>query len=180
LPPPVETASPHIPSSTGFSTPSVAPITFNYALAHQKILAASYQSPEPKPLPYDDDLSNTEVHVLPPPYFDRGSDDSKHSASRGVSFDGPSAIFLQAIDLNISNAQTTGDAPPKIQAVQDFDLSFVGLRTGFCTIGGIRILLVDDYLTAEGIQEEENKKVRIKRPHILKEYDVVGEVWVSS
>jgi len=72
-----------------------------------------------------------------------------------------------------------GEAPPKIQAVQDFDLSFVGLRMGFCTIGGIRILLVDDYLTG-GIQEEEDKKVQIKRTHILKEYDVVGEVWVSS
>lgn len=83
------------------------------------------------------------------------------------------------VDLLISNAQAKGEAPSKIQAVQDFDLSFVGLRTGFSTIGGIRILLVDDHLT-QGVQEDDDKNIRTKRAHILREYGVVGEVWVSS
>lgn len=83
------------------------------------------------------------------------------------------------LDLLISNAQTKGDAPSKIQAVQDFDLSFVGLRKGFSTIGGMRILLVDDHLT-QGVQEEDDKNVPTKRAHILREYAVVGEVWVAS
>lgn len=176
--PPVEALSPRIPSSSGFSTPSSAPTTFNYALAHQKILAASSQLPMPEPSPYDDS-SNIEVNVLPPPYFERGSDDPKHSASSGVSFLGPSAIFLPMVDLLISDAQAKGEAPSKIQAVQDFDLSFVGLRTGFSTIGGIRILLVDDHLT-QGVQEDDDKNVRTTRAHILREYAIVGEVWVSS
>ena len=177
LAPPVEALSPRIPSSSGFSTPSSVPTTFNYALAHQKILAASSQLPMPGPSPYDEDSSNIEVNVLPSPYFE-GSDDPKHSAS-GVSFLGPSATFLPMVDLLISNAQAKGEAPSKIQAVQDFDLSFVGLRTGFSTIGGIRILLVDDHLT-QGVQEDDDKNIRTKRAHILREYGVVGEVWVSS
>jgi len=172
--PPVEALSPRIPSSSGFSTPSSAPTTFNYALAHQKILAASFQLPTPEPLPYDDDLPNTEVNVvLPPPYFEGGSDEPKHSASSGVFFVGPSAIFLPTVDLLISNTQTKGEVPSKFQAVQDFDLSFVGLRKGFSTIGGIRILLVNDYLT-------QGEDIRTKRAHILREYPIVGEVWVSS
>lgn len=176
LSPPVEALSPRIPSSSGFSTPSSAPTTFNYALAHQKILAASSQLPAPEPLPYDDDLPNTEVNVLPPPYFEGGSDEYKHS---GVSFVGPSATFLPIVDLLVSNAQTKGEAPSKIQAVQDFDLSFVALRKGFSTLGGIRVLLVDDSLT-QGVQEENDKNVRAKRAQVLREYGVVGEVWVSS
>ena len=176
---PVEALSPRIPSSSGFSTPSSAPTTFNYALAHQKILAASSQLPAPEPSPPDDDMSSVEVNVLPPPYFEGGSDDPKHSASSGVSFLGPSTTFLPMLDLLISNAQTKGDAPSKIQAVQDFNLSFVGLRKGFSTIGGMRILLVDDHLT-QGEQEEDDKNIPTKRAHILREYAVVGEVWVSS
>lgn len=181
-PPPVisspvapEAFSPRIPSS-GFSTPSSSTTTFNYALAHQKILAVSSQPPAQDPIPLEIDISDGDANVLPPPYFE---DELKYYTPTGVSFIGSSAVFLPVIELNFSNAQSKGEGLPKVQVVHEFELSFVALRTGFSTIGGIRILLVEDHLLQSVEEEEEDRKVKPKRAITLKEYDVIGEVWVS-
>lgn len=186
VPPPVvvspeipEAFSPRLPSS-GFSTPSSATTTFNYALAHQKILAVSSQPPPPLQQLLDDvDLSDGNVGVLPRPFFE-GVEELKSSTINNVSSVGPSSVFLPEIELKFSNAENKDDGSPRVQATQEFDLAFVALRKGFSTIGGIRILLIDDQLI-EGIEEAvDGTKSKSRRVAILKEYDIIGEVWVSA
>ncbi|KAF8906051.1 hypothetical protein CPB84DRAFT_1745251 [Gymnopilus junonius] len=177
---PVEVASPRLPSS-GFSTPSSATATFNYALAHQKILAASNRPPVTEALASDSDISNVDPNLLPPPYFDGVSNEEKKALMAGVSFLGASAIFLPQTEIVFPSAESTGETPSlRGQAVQEFDLSFIALRKGFSAIGGIRILLVDDQLVDSLNDEAETKAKSERRAHILKEYDVVGEIWVSA
>ena len=180
-PPPVEVASPRVPSS-GFSTPSSATATFNYALAHQKLLAASTRPPAAERLP---PLENTAVEVdsnlLPPPYFDATLSEQQKLLMAGVSFLGTSVVLLPEIEISFPDSDSAAETPlPKGQAVQDLNLSFIALRKGFSIVGGLRILLLDDELV-EGAHEEREIKVKAeKRPRTLKEYDIVGEIWASG
>ncbi|PPQ78145.1 hypothetical protein CVT25_015478 [Psilocybe cyanescens] len=175
----VEPFSPKMPS-VGFSTPSSATTTFNYALAHQKILAVSSKPSLSEPSAIQEiGVSNNDLNVLPPPYFEGGPDELKVSALSGVSFVGGSAIFLPSVEINLSHAENKADGPAKAQVVQEFELSFVALRQGFSNIGGIRVLLVEDHIVDddEGVDDNSNKT---KRAQTLKEYDVIGEVWASA
>ncbi|KAH9483834.1 putative trafficking protein particle complex subunit 13-like protein [Psilocybe cubensis] len=176
---PVEPFSPKVPS-TGFSTPVSASTTFNYALAHQKILVASSKPPPQQPTALQEvDLSHNDANLLPPPYFEGGLDELKVSALSGVSFVGPSAIFLPSVEIDLSHAQIQGDDLAKGHVVQNFELPFVGLRKGFSNIGGIRILLVEDQIVDD--EDDVGKSnSKLKRAQTLKEYDVIGEVWVSA
>ncbi|KAF5330520.1 hypothetical protein D9619_005683 [Psilocybe cf. subviscida] len=188
LPPPLPAAavqeafSPRLPSSSGFSTPSSSTTTFNYALAHQKILAASSRPPQSEPALQEVDLSNADNNVLPPPYFEPGASDPKPAGSGGIAFVGPSAVFFPPIELDFADQDSQikiGDSV-KVQAVQEFDLNFVALRKGFATIGGLRILLIDDQLVGNTESIAEGPKDGRKRASILKEYAVIGETWISA
>ncbi len=172
-----EAFSPRMPSS-GFSTPSSSTTTFNYALAHQKILAVSAQPPL-RDVINELDMSDDNTSILPRPYFE-GADELKSSAVGSVSFVGPSTTVLPTIELNFANAQSKGEGPPKVQAIQEFELPFIGLRKGFSTIGGLRILLIEDHLLESVEEEEDDRKTKPRRATTLKEYDIIGEVWVSA
>ncbi|KAJ3501756.1 hypothetical protein NLJ89_g9199 [Agrocybe chaxingu] len=163
-----EAFSPRVPTS-GFSTPSSATATFNYALAHQKILAATVHPPALEPLASEPE----NVEALPPPYFEGRGDEHKILTS-GVSFVGPSVIFLSPVELDFSTAND--DKPAHVEVVQEFDLSFIGFRTGYSTIGGLRILLVDDHLV-DNLDTVGGTKMKAR---VLKEHDVIGEVWIKS
>ncbi|CAA7267990.1 unnamed protein product [Cyclocybe aegerita] len=167
-PRPAEAFSPRVPTS-GFSTPSSATATFNYALAHQKILAATVRPPASEPLTSEPE----NAEALPPPYFEGRGDEHKILTS-GVSFVGPSVIFLSPVELDFSTANE--DKRAHMEAVQEFDLSFIGLRTGYSTIGGLRILLVDDRLV-DNLNEIGGTKMKAR---VLKQHDVIGEVWIKS
>jgi len=85
-----------------------------------------------------------------------------------------SLLFLSPVELGLSSHQ--GERLSKVQLVQEFEMTFVALQKGFSTVGSLRILLVDDDL-----DEGENKKMKSPtRARVLKEYDVVGELWVSA
>lgn len=172
-----EAFSPRMPSS-GFSTPSSSTTTFNYALAHQKILAVSSQPPL-RDVINELDLSEDNTSILPRPYFE-GADELKSSTAGSVSFVGPSTTVLPAIELNFANAQNKGEGTPKVQVVQEFELPFIALRKGFSMIGGIRILLIEDHLLESVEEEEDDRKTKLRRATILKEYGIIGEVWVSA
>ncbi|KDR81384.1 hypothetical protein GALMADRAFT_134829 [Galerina marginata CBS 339.88] len=173
--PPVEAFTPKMPSSSGFSTPSSATATFNYALAHQKILAVTNRPTTAEVTMPESDMAKTDISLLPPPYFE---DELKTSSSNGVSFVGASAVFLPPVEIHLSTAQGKVDGSTKAQVVQEFELPFIALRQGFSTIGGIRILLADGQLPEAAHEGDARNKP--KRAHTLKEYDVVGEVWVST
>ena len=62
---------------------------------------------------------------------------------------------------------------------QEFSLEFLPVRAGFATVGGLRVLLVEDRL----VDTEGGEEQRARRPleaRTLKEWDVVAEVWVKS
>jgi len=174
-----DTFSPRI-NSPGFSTPSPLSTTFNYALAHQKLLgeAAKANNHEESPL------------LLPPPFF-QGHDELKSTKSAvGVVFSGPSTVFLPTVELvpepgeSGTTEQTEEErGMEKVQAIQDFELTYMPLVKGFTTVGGLRVLLVDDKYVGDGDFSEDDvhdEKLRRREVKILKEWDVIGEIWVSS
>ncbi|KAF8184975.1 hypothetical protein K438DRAFT_1064877 [Mycena galopus ATCC 62051] len=166
--PPPEPYSPRLTSLTspGFSTPSPMAATFNYALAHQKLLAVS---------PTRHGLGDGTGPTLPPPFFE-GVDELKFARAKpGVVFCGASAAFLPPIEL--ARRAPADDAEKvdseEVQAVQDFELHYMPVTKGFNTVGGLRVILLEDkYL-------EEDDKLRAE-PKILKEWDVVAEIWVPT
>jgi hypothetical protein len=177
--PPIEALSPRV-SSSGFSTPSSAnPSSFNYALAHQKILDAAVQrSSSPEGTIHGVNLSDTpepNVPVLPPPFFD-GPSDSDHRAQLdpSVMFLGSSALLLPPVQIS------TGDfGIPSNPVIQDFELTFVAMTPGFHRIGGLRVLLVQDKGTSD-FQEFEVEQATQSKVQTLKEYDIIAETWVST
>lgn len=109
---------------------------------------------------------------LPPPHFET-VDQARDSKLKGCDFLGPSTIVLDPIQLIPSGP---GDVQPiTTEGSQQFELTFLPLQTGYVCVGGLRILLVDHELTEErGVQHV------VTEPKMLKEYDVIGEIWVRS
>ena len=169
----IESAAPSI-LSPGIPTPSSASATFNYTLAHQKFLAASSQPFTTEAESQDTDNLGHSQSVFPPPYI-REEANGKVSLSSRVVPVGPSLLFLPSVELGLSSHQGEG-LSSKAQLVQEFEMTFVALQRGLSTVGGVRILLVDDDL-----DEGENKRMKTQaQARVLKEYDVVGELWVSA
>ncbi|KAF4615305.1 hypothetical protein D9613_002848 [Agrocybe pediades] len=172
---PLETFSPKLPSS-GFSTPSSSTVTFNYALAHQKILAASNRPPISESPLLENVPLNIDTNVLPPPYFESGREETQQD---NVSFTGPSAVLLPEITIDYS--EVGQEEKGGIQVVQDFDLPFIALRKGFSNVGGVRVLQVGDQVMGDSEGDEHLEfKAGATKVQILKEYEVVGEVWVAA
>ncbi|KAI0637237.1 DUF974-domain-containing protein [Trametes polyzona] len=137
--------------------------------------------------------------------------DTKLASSSNVTYLGTSALFLPALRLPIpdappppspggpashsrnisdstdssaeSDADDAAGVPDraKVTAAQEFELSYMPLRTGFAAVGGLRVLLVEDRLADE---EDANEGVILGQyatePRTLKEWEVVSEVWVKS
>jgi hypothetical protein len=168
----IEAAAPSVLSPV-IPTPSSASATFNYALAHQKILAASSRPFTTEAVSQDPNNSGHSQTVFPPPYFEEEAN-GKVSLSSRVVLDGPSLLFLPPVEVGLSSRQ--GEGSSKAQLVQEFEMTFVALHRGLSTVGGVRILLVEDNL-----DEVENKRMKSQtQARVLKEYDVVSEMWVSA
>jgi len=75
------------------------------------------------------------------------------------------------------DATTGGAGPRKEEQFWDFELEYTPLRTGFVPVGGLRVLLVEDRVHAT---EDVHPERRTTGPVVLKEWDVVGEIWVKS
>jgi hypothetical protein len=71
-----------------------------------------------------------------------------------------------------------GDATTrKEERFWEFELEYVPLRTGFVPIGGLRVLLLEDRVHGG---DETYFERQSSAPVVLKEWDVVGEIWVNS
>lgn len=75
------------------------------------------------------------------------------------------------------DATTGGAGPRREEQFWDFELEYTPLRTGFAPVGGLRVLLVEDRVHAT---EDVHPERRTTGPVVLKEWDVVGEIWVKS
>ena len=60
----------------------------------------------------------------------------------------------------------------------DFELEYTPLRTGFVPVGGLRILLLEDRV--QGAEEAYQERRSSNAPVVLKEWDVIDEIWVRS
>ncbi|KZT03573.1 DUF974-domain-containing protein [Laetiporus sulphureus 93-53] len=84
-----------------------------------------------------------------------------------------------AADSELENM--AGRATVKVMTSQDFELSYISLRGGFSTIGGLRVVLVEDRLVEEGESSDGAGTTHyMTEPRVLKEWGVVGELWVES
>lgn len=115
---------------------------------------------------------------LPPPHFGT-ADQIRDAKLKGCTLVGPSSLALESIKLCTPAAQSSReDVHPaaRTEGSRQFELTFIPLQTGYICVGGLRILLVDHELS----DTEASVHRVVKEPRTLREYDVVGEVWVSS
>ena len=101
-----------------------------------------------------------------------GADGNAPSHERNVS--------TSTVDSSESELEDVGRSV-KVVGSQDFELSYLPMRTGFAAFGGLRVLLVEDRIVDEG-EESVGDGATQDHPQlrVLKEWDVVGEVWVDS
>jgi hypothetical protein len=130
------------PSPTG--TPPRGHFSFSESLA-QRLLVAS-----PRVM-YKDETENEggdgdESVVLPSPFVLS----EEVAKKRGASPAGASAFALEMENEG-------GEAAPR-----EFKLEYIAFRKGFCTVGGLRVLVVGDGPVAS----------------VVKEWNVIGEMWV--
>ncbi|KAI0797742.1 hypothetical protein C8Q75DRAFT_844974 [Abortiporus biennis] len=97
-------------------------------------------------------------------------------------------------DRNVSDATITTDSETdsdsealvgggkvvRIVASQDFELQYLPLKSGFASIGGLRILLVEDRMELSDELSVREAGVRRQEPRTLKELEVIAEVWVKA
>ncbi|KAI0029736.1 hypothetical protein K488DRAFT_55711 [Vararia minispora EC-137] len=106
------------------------------------------------------------VKLLPLPMPAVG-DEEKYTHVAGACFLGASVQLLPPFAL-------VGHIP----SFAEVELTWVPLRRGFVRIGGLRVIILDDHTVGEGF-EGVGANGPARPPRILKEWDVVGEVWVS-
>jgi hypothetical protein len=95
--------------------------------------------------------------------------------------------------MDSTDSQESGeDQKQQLYASCDFEVTYVPLRMGFYPVGGLRVLYLgegDDGVATEGeasgsmgLELQIGRKVQDerRRAQILKEYDVVAEIMVSS
>ncbi|KAI0005858.1 hypothetical protein BJV74DRAFT_800409 [Russula compacta] len=76
-----------------------------------------------------------------------------------------------------SLSSPTATVTIKEERFWDFEMEYAPLRTGFVPVGGLRVLLLEDRV---GGAEEAYLEKRAGAPVVLKEWDVIGEIWVRS
>ncbi|KAF5358522.1 hypothetical protein D9756_001759 [Leucocoprinus leucothites] len=91
-----------------------------------------------------------------------------------------------------SDAQENEEQEQQLYASYDFELTYVPMRTGFYGVGGVRVLYLgeaDDLVVSEGdtgslsgleVQIGKRASDEKRKALIVKEYDVVAELMVSS
>jgi hypothetical protein len=186
-------------------------VTASFPQTNRSLPNASSSSPVPKRQSLSqtthsqDDSSGdkldsvfTETSFLPAP-FAEGADESKFMESSGVAFLGNSSIRLDPIELlsdddHTSTDTTHGDDFSEVDesdsrralVERDFELLYMPLRKGFCTFGGLRVLLLEDaWVSGDGsasdsvVKRDEELSPRTQA-RILEEWSVIGEVWVNA
>ncbi|KAG9040176.1 hypothetical protein FRB95_000105 [Tulasnella sp. JGI-2019a] len=83
-------------------------------------------------------------------------------------------------------AQSAGEGPQKGLEPQrwetstEFSAQFYPLRDGFSTIGGMRVILVEDREVPSVTDGDDKGPVEPMEPKILKEWEHIGELWVRA
>jgi hypothetical protein len=126
---------------------------------------------------------------IPPPEPMQG-DEARYDKLRGATrFLGASTLLVPPMTLVRTHAEPSSvlgsggggggdnDVDRKEVRFWDFELEYTPLRTGFVPVGGLRVLLLEDRVHGA---EEVYPQRRSSVPLVLKEWDVIGEIWVKS
>ena len=122
-------------------------------------------------------------------------DETRYEKLRGATrFLGASTVLVPPMTLARTSASADaprssspsggggggGDDPPPSKEEQfwDFELEYTPLKTGFVLVGGLRVLLLEDQV--HSTEDAYLPERRIVAPVVLKEWDVIGEIWVKS
>jgi trafficking protein particle complex subunit 13 len=157
---------PTLPTSSGTSSPSPS-YRGTFAISEsltERLLVASPKMMNVDEADEDILMRDDSMKMLPPPFVSPEDEMKRSNKTGGVAFLGASAIFLDTIHLK---GLEVGDIESR-----EFSLTYMPMRKGFSTVGGLRILLVGDQLD----NEEQHKGTAI----ILKEWGVIAEVWVQG
>jgi hypothetical protein len=140
---------------------------------------------------HDRPLSLASLYRIPPPEPMSG-DETHYERLRGATrFLGASTVLVPPMILTRTAASADApqspslsggggdDAPPrKEEQFWNFELEYAPLKTGFVLVGGLRVLLLDDQV--HSTEDAHSPERRILSPVVLKEWDVIGEIWVKS
>ena len=132
-----------------------------------------------------------EIRLLRP--IPVSGDEERYAKVDDVRFIGSSVQILQPIALTSpAHSQVADDSSDdetlasveahvkssRIEGYADFDLTWLPLRPGLLSVGGIRASLIDSRM--EDIQGEKTSELDGLSPRTLKEWDIIGEVWAVS
>ena len=188
--PSLDVLSPRVPPES--ASPSMSPKrgVFNFGLG---LTQAMNESPfpnhnaEPSAPSHDVESISTPTTTptrptlirLPPPF-------SSSMKSRCVLPLGASVISLPPFQLTRSESETsvseTSITYPKTTMIRRFECTFIPMHKGLANVGGLRVLLIGD----REVEETNSQDDLILISHVnaeakvLREWDVVGEVWITG
>lgn len=137
--------------------------------------AAIGPSPDPESHPHSTIMSTR----LPPPV-------SSSIKSQSVLPLGSSVMPLQSVQLTRPHTDASmpevSDVHPRTEVIREFECSFVPIRKGLGNVGGLRVLLIEDREVEEtsGLDDLSLIPHIVAEAKVLREWDVVGQIWITS
>ena len=126
---------------------------------------------------------------LPPPEPVAGDEGRYEKLRRATHFFGPSTLLVPPMTFARTIPETTaggGEGDVRIGGTEsvtkkeerfwEFELAYAPLKIGFVPVGGLRVLLLEDRVDG-GVEAYLDR--RASAPVTLKEWDVIGEIWVK-
>jgi len=187
---PAATAS-HLPPPAGAGTRPSSPASRTPVALLDGPLSGSPRTTQLAGAESDESPSHLQ---LPPPKPMVG-DEGRYEKLRGAThFLGPSTLLVPPMTFTRTIPETTtslssgGDegevgigaavsGTKKEERFWEFELAYAPLKIGFVPVGGLRVLLLEDRVDGG---EEAYLDKRTSVPVSLREWDVIGEIWVKS
>ncbi|KAF8589957.1 DUF974-domain-containing protein [Ramaria rubella] len=187
----IQSPGPHPPES---ASPTMSPRrgTFNFTIGLAQALNESpvtNMTTESVALPEDVESrrsstampSRTTLIRLPSPL-------SSSARPQSVLALGTSVLSLPPFLLSQPQPATpTPDAPTRSivgrgESTREFECMFVPMRKGFATVGGLRVLLIEDREVEDANSQDDVVLISHinAEAKILREWDIVGEIWVAN
>ena len=152
-------------------------------------LVGSPRATQPAEQDEEDDPASRLRFPPPVPTYDEARYDKLRGATR---FLGASTLLVPPMTLvrthpessstpgsggGNDNGNGSGTMTGKEERFWNFELEYTPLKTGFVLVGGLRVLLLENQVHGA---EEVYPQRRSSAPLVLKEWDVIGEIWVKS
>lgn len=170
--------------ASGTATPTSIVGGINPAMVYQNLLSMSRTSladdaTTTKQLEYRQEGVHEQTN-LPSPTFDGADELGSVSSQPSVVYVGPSTFFLPPITLGAEVQSEGQSSMSKPYVVQEFEITYVPLRKGFTSFGGLRALLVEDRVTVGTGNEGNSSMIGREKITTLKEWDTISDIWVAS